>query len=119
MYESERHEMRLEATHPSGAEEWFCPTCGRRFLMSWPPDYQKVILDPGDEYAMHSGGKGDEYMHLGSLQMSAPDTMATALDSLPSPISHVDEAVEHDDSPLSHELRPWLRALEGLDLDTQ
>jgi len=87
--------------------------------MNWPPDYQKVILDPGDEYAMHSGGKGDEYMYLGSLQMNASDTMAAALDPLLPPIGHVGEAVEIDDAPLSQELRPWLRALEGIDLDPQ
>jgi hypothetical protein len=50
--------MELVATDPSGAEEWYCPTCGRRFLLSWPPNYQKVILEVGDEYAIHNGGKG-------------------------------------------------------------
>jgi hypothetical protein len=54
----QQHEMVLEKTHESGAEEWYCPTCGRRFIMSWPPKYKKIVLDPGDEYALHSGGKG-------------------------------------------------------------
>lgn len=54
----EHHVMVLEKTYPSGTEEWYCPTCGRRFLMQWPPDYKKVVLDAGDEYAIHSGGKG-------------------------------------------------------------
>ena len=49
MYEQEQHEMVLEATHPSGEEEWFCPTCGRRFLMRWPPAYEKIVLERGDE----------------------------------------------------------------------
>jgi hypothetical protein len=26
--------------------------------MQWPPAYNKVILDPGDENAIHSGGRG-------------------------------------------------------------
>jgi hypothetical protein len=26
--------------------------------MHWPPDYKRVILEPGDEQAIHSGGKG-------------------------------------------------------------
>jgi len=54
----ETHEMFLEKVQKSGAEEWYCPTCGRRFLMQWPPDYKKIILDAGDETAYHSGGKG-------------------------------------------------------------
>ena len=58
MSSQEQHEMVLETIHPSGAEEWYCPTCGRRFLMQWPPAYNKVILDPGDENAIHSGGRG-------------------------------------------------------------
>lgn len=58
MPEQARHEMIMERTHESGAEEWACPVCGRRFLMQWPPNYKKIILEPGDEYAIHSGGKG-------------------------------------------------------------
>jgi hypothetical protein len=64
----EQHEMLLENIHPSGAEEWFCPTCGRRFLMQWPPAYNKVILVAGDEMAIHSGGRGN--LNLESLQTS-------------------------------------------------
>ncbi len=52
------HEMQLVTKHPDGAEEWHCSTCGRRFLMHWPPEYRRVILEPGDEYAIHSGGTG-------------------------------------------------------------
>jgi hypothetical protein len=58
MAEQAYHEMILEIVHPFGAEEWYCPTCGRRFLMQWPPAYNKVVLEAGDETAIHSGGKG-------------------------------------------------------------
>ncbi len=68
----ERHEMRLEATHPTGAEEWYCPTCGRRFLMQWPPEYKRIILQPGDESAMHSGGKGG--IRIGSLDVTSGES---------------------------------------------
>lgn len=54
-----RHEMRLATTHSSDQEEWYCPTCGRRILMQWPPHYKKIVLEPGDTYAYHTGGKGD------------------------------------------------------------
>jgi len=91
---SQQHEMQLEKAHPSGAEEWYCPTCGRRFLMQWPPDYRKIILEPGDEYAMHSGGKG-------GLRMELPQIIEA-----------------EDESVLSDELRAALEeALDDIDFD--
>lgn len=53
-----RHEMILTGSGESGAEEWACPTCGRRLLLRWPPHYEKLILEHGDEAAIHIGGKG-------------------------------------------------------------
>jgi hypothetical protein len=64
----QQHQMHLEKTHPSGAEEWYCPACGRRFLMQWPPKYKKIVMAAGDEYAIHSGGKGG--LQISSVQMS-------------------------------------------------
>jgi hypothetical protein len=52
----ETHEMRLVATEPSGAEEWFCPMCQRRILMQWPPHYEVVVLERGDDTVAHAGG---------------------------------------------------------------
>ncbi|WP_067806233.1 hypothetical protein [Actinomadura formosensis] len=45
--------MQLIRTAESGHEEWACPTCGRRILLHWPPDYTKQVLTPGDETACH------------------------------------------------------------------
>jgi hypothetical protein len=50
--------MILSGSGESGAEEWACPTCGRRMLLRWPPHYEKLILEHGDETAIHVGGKG-------------------------------------------------------------
>jgi hypothetical protein len=50
--------MILTGSGESGAEEWVCPTCGRRMLLRWPPNYEKLILEYGDEAAIHVGGKG-------------------------------------------------------------
>lgn len=58
MFETETHEMELVRVDEGGTEEWHCPTCGRRFQMRWPPDYAKVVLEPGDVWATHTGGKG-------------------------------------------------------------
>jgi hypothetical protein len=60
MSNQEQHEMQLEKVHPSGAEEWFCPTCGRRFLMHWKPEQEKLDLDviiSGDLQVSHVGSK--------------------------------------------------------------
>jgi hypothetical protein len=54
----EHHKLVLEKTYSTGAEEWHCPTCGRRFVMTWSPSFKRIILESGDEYAVHSGGKG-------------------------------------------------------------
>jgi hypothetical protein len=53
----ESHEMILDIIHPTGVEEWYCPTCGQRFLLQWPPAYQKVFIEVGNQYASHSGGR--------------------------------------------------------------
>jgi hypothetical protein len=51
------HVMILKNTHPSSAEEWFCPTCGRRLIMDYGSRFKKTVLEAGNETAIHSGGK--------------------------------------------------------------
>ncbi len=58
MEELEEHEMQLQMTYRTGVEEWYCPTCGRCLLLQWSPIYKRVVLEPGDEYVIHTGGKG-------------------------------------------------------------
>jgi hypothetical protein len=128
MYEQEHHEMVLETTHASGAEEWFCPTCGRRFLLRWPPTYEKIILEPGDEHAAHSGSKG-EMLRLRSLDIVASDDSPAeddlfasrrqpleAEEQLP-PISYAPDAEEVGEVPITDELRPWLKWLSSAGID--
>ena len=93
MNNPEQHQMRLAQTHPSGAEEWTCPTCGRRFVMQWPPRYKRIVLERGDEYAPHSAIKGD-MLQLGSVQIADEAGRVIAETS--------------DDAPLSDEWRTWL-----------
>lgn len=50
--------MILSGTRESGAEEWTCPTCGRRVVFRWPPQYEKLVLEYGDVDAVHVGSKG-------------------------------------------------------------
>ena len=66
--------MILTSTGESGAEEWVCPTCGRRMLLRWPPNYEKLILEHGDEAAIHVGGKGG--LSLGHVAVTPAPTPA-------------------------------------------
>ena len=68
MISQPNHEMQLEIVHPSGAEEWYCSTCGRRILMQWPPEYNKVIIKRGDEFVYHNGSKGGLHISLSSIE---------------------------------------------------
>jgi hypothetical protein len=54
----EVHRMARQETEHSGFQEWWCPTCGRRLLFSWPPNYRKIVIDPGNVWAQHAGGTG-------------------------------------------------------------
>lgn len=78
MDDQERHEMHLAVTYSTGVEEWYCPTCGHRILMQWPPHYKKVVLEPGNERAIHAGGTGG--LRIGSLQVSHDEAPESAED---------------------------------------
>ena len=94
MSDVQQHEMYLEKTHASGAEEWHCPTCGRRFLMTWPPSYNKIILEAGDEYAIHNGGKGG--LRMGPLQINE-DPEPILSDELRTALNDALEDIDFDD----------------------
>lgn len=91
-----QHTMQLVKTHTSGAEEWHCPTCDRRFIMQWPPHYKRIVLTPGDEQAIHNGVRG-ELMHLGAVTLT----------------DQIEDAA--DDAPLSEE---WQRGLDEAGFDS-
>src|SRR5947208_1574244 len=102
MSAQQHHTMYLVDTQASDAEEWFCPTCGRRFLLRWPPMYRKTVLDPGDECITHSGSKGGLSLGLSSaIQTDMTDRHPTYHRS-PEPIIH-------GDAELTSALRPWLK----------
>ena len=77
--------MQLERVHPSGAEEWFCPNCDRRYLICWQPVFRKTILQSGNEHALHSGSKGGVSGRPPSANNGEPhlsQVWLTALDEL-------------------------------------
>lgn len=91
--EASPHGMHLSQTYPSGAEEWLCPACGRRFVMEWTPAFKRIVLERGDEGIAHSGAKG-----LPGLSLSA-GTLPPA-DATPSP---------EEETRLPDDLSRWLR----------
>lgn len=52
------HDIHVVKKHATGAEEWFCPTCNRRFIVQWSPEYQFIVLEQGDSEAIHNMGRG-------------------------------------------------------------
>lgn len=51
-----QHQMVVVKENQDGSQEWLCPVCGRHFIMQWPPNYKRIILEAGDENAVHTGG---------------------------------------------------------------
>jgi DNA-directed RNA polymerase subunit RPC12/RpoP len=81
MPQQEHHIMSHTGTLESGEDEYYCPTCGRRILLQMDP-YKKTVIHAGDDYAIHSGGKGG--LMIGAQQVApsnetqAPDTQRLA-----------------------------------------
>ena len=70
--QQEQHDMILEKTHDSGAEEWSCPTCGRKMLVQWSPDFKRIVLEKGNDEAIHNGSKGG--LKMGQTIISQPNS---------------------------------------------
>ncbi len=88
------HEMILEKIHISGVEEWYCPTCGRRFLVQWPPAYKMIVIEVGEKDTRHNLSRSNS--RIGS----AP----------PSPL----EAMDFTDE---FRLIPWIKWMEKVDFE--
>ena len=84
-----KHDILVVKKYASGAEEWFCPTCGRSFIVQWSPEYQCVVLNPGNPAAIHN-------MSRGALILQAP-------------LSSIDTA----------RLAPWSDYLSSLDVESR
>jgi hypothetical protein len=97
---TEQHDMVLEETKPTGEENWYCPTCGRRMIITWDP-WKKIVIEQGDLYAGHSGSKGG--IKVGRVQIRQGDQVIGT--SLLGPAT--------DDPSLA----PWKRWLDSIDTD--
>jgi hypothetical protein len=87
--------MELETTHLSGAQEWFCPECGRRFVMHFQSEYKRLnilVLESGNEFISHVGGTGG--LHINSTEVRTVDDEVILSDEL---LSALEEALEDID----------------------
>jgi hypothetical protein len=116
MSEQRHHTMYRLDTQTSDDEEWFCPTCGRRFLLRWPPMYRKTVLNPGDDCVTHSGSKGG--LATGQLSLGISSVMQTNVTDHSVGFDPSPDPAGHDETELTDALRPWLRALREAGLDT-
>ncbi len=95
MSDIQSHEMMLDKTHSSGAQEWYCPTCGRRFVMQWTPKHKRIILNGGDEYAAHSGGTGG--LKVGGVEIQTSERGAAPTEE-DLPLDHWKSWLDSDDA---------------------
>ncbi len=104
---SEQHQMVVKETYPTGAQRWFCPTCGRNFIISWPGSsqgYKRIVLDEGDEQATHAGGTD-------GLLMQSADVLPVVSEQPGETDAREGESSADDlDDPW---LAPWKRAMDG------
>jgi hypothetical protein len=49
---------QTDAEHAGEEQQWWCPECGRRLLLTFPPAYRRVVLEVGDVWTPHVGGSG-------------------------------------------------------------
>jgi hypothetical protein len=65
------HEMTRTRTLAHGVEEWSCTECSRRLLFRWPPAFEKVVLDRGDQWAAHVAGSGG--VQIAAAEVAPPE----------------------------------------------
>lgn len=124
---TDQHLMTLEHVAPDGSETWFCPSCGRRVLLCWPPSFTQVVLEPGDEEIVHMGhGNGTGMFSAAALEADLlPGTPLEAA-SPPAAAAHagephafgmaqtVDSFIDFGDPEVTDGLGPWIRFLDKL-----
>jgi len=103
---TEQHKMILQTIYPSGAEEWHCPTCGRRMTITWQP-WKRIILEPGNIYAAHNGSKGG--LLIGSIKVNNHNQKDE--------IGSLSEKSEKEPFTNDPYLAPWERWLDEVDYD--
>lgn len=102
------HQMELREVYSDGSQDWHCPVCGRRFILHWPPNYRREVIEEGDVEAVHTAGTGGVEMGQPTMtEMPASSSTRPADD-----IGYAGDAIELDDPSLL----PFARFFEEVDL---
>jgi hypothetical protein len=67
------HEMVLDVRTGSGEEVWACPSCERRLLIHWTPQFRRTVLQGGEERVQHTGARGGAALRTVSVHGRPPD----------------------------------------------
>ena len=75
------HHMTLVQSYPTGAQDWLCPVCGRRFVMQMQRNpIRRVILVEGDNETAHTGSTGGLQMGGVEIKRDEPGEPSETLD---------------------------------------
>lgn len=107
-----QHEMVISEIYPTGAQEWYCPSCGRRYILQWPPAYSKIVLEVGDEMVIHVGGTSG--VQMGSIDMR--EEQEDRMPRSPKPHRLEDENIGVQIDPDDPDLSPFSDWLNGQNL---
>ncbi len=99
---SDQHQMIVVNSYTTGAQEWYCPSCGRHFILQWPPNYKRIILEEGDKQAAHAGGSGEYSLETIDIQPARPASDPVESQSgMQRPVNFINKEDPY--------LLPWLR----------
>ncbi len=76
--EAEMHQLALSDRSATGEEVWSCPSCERRILVEWQPEFRRTVLARGEYNVRHSAAKGPAGFGLGLGSVSVTATPADA-----------------------------------------
>ena len=118
MIEPQRHLMQLATTYPSGAEEWSCPTCGRRFVMHGLPGYEQLTLERGEKHVL-AWGRTIGTAVAAKIVLDAGDDAAFHTGSKSHSDAFSTDDASLDDHELQARLSSWSEGLADVDFGDQ
>jgi hypothetical protein len=118
MLEPQRHLIQLATTYPSGAEEWSCPTCGRRFVMHGLAGYEQLTLERGEKHVL-AWGRTIGTAVAAKVVLEAGDDAAFHTGSKSHSGAFSTDDASLDDHELQARLSSWSEGLADVDFGDQ
>lgn len=85
-----QHVMVMAKEFEDGAQEWACPTCGRRFIMQLIPRFKRIVLVAGNEEIFHAGGSNG--LNIGTATVERAHEELHPAESLDLPLDAQNDA---------------------------